>query len=376
MSGRHIVITVNAAWNLWNYRTGLIRALLAQGHRVTLLAPEDETTPKLTAMGCDFVPIDMTRRGRAPHTELQVMTRLSRILRRLAPDAVLSFTIKNNIYAGIVCRKLGIAFMPNVSGRGAVFSQPGLIVAGVLAAYRRAFGRAAAVFYQNPVDRDFFLGRGIGSPERAVLLPGSGIDLERFAPVPLPGTAQAPVFLMVARLLRDKGVAEYARAAEAVQARYPGARFRILGAHDSAPEYVPAADLHRWTASGLLEHPGTVPDIRPEIAAADVAVLPSYYLEGTPRALIEAAAMGRPIVTTDTPGCRDTVIDGQTGHLVPPRDDEALATALLALCDAGADARADMGRASRRLAEERFDERLVVDAYLKALDQVWERAAA
>lgn len=367
MSGRHVVITVNAAWNLWNYRTGLIRALQEEGSRVTLLAPEDETTPKLIAIGCDFVPLDMTRRGRAPHTELQVMARLTRALRDLAPDAVLSFTIKNNIYAGIACRRLGIPFMPNVSGRGAVFSQPRPIVAGVLAAYRQAFGKAATVFYQNPEDRDFFLQRGIGQRDHTALLPGSGVDLKRFAAVPLPSAARAPVFLMVARLLRDKGVAEYARAAEMVQARYPGARFRIMGAHADGPEYVPATDLRIWQEKGLVEYPGTVSDIRPEIAAADVVVLPSYYLEGTPRALIEAAAMGRPVVTTDTPGCRSTVIDGKTGHLVPPRDAEALATALLALCDVGTEARAALGRASRSLAETRFDERLVVQAYLEAL---------
>lgn len=376
MTGRHIVITVNAAWNLWNYRTGLIRALLEQGYRVTLLAPEDETVTGLIALGCDFVPVDMTRRGRAPHTELQVMARLSRALRHLAPDAVLSFTIKNNIYAGIACRSLGIPFMPNVSGRGAVFSQPRLIVTGVLAAYRRAFGQAATVFYQNPEDRDFFLKRGIGTRQRAALLPGSGVDLERFAPTPLPGKQDAPVFLLVARLLRDKGVAEYARAAEAVKARYPAARFRILGAHDSGPEYVPVTDLQAWKEAGLLEHPGTVSDIRPEIAATDVAVLPSYYLEGTPRALIEATAMGRPIVTTDTPGCRDTVIDGRTGRLVPPRDAAALAAALLALCDAGPEARSAMGQVSRALAEERFDEKLVVQAYLDALAATWAKAAA
>ncbi|WP_430450416.1 glycosyltransferase family 4 protein [Rhodophyticola sp.] len=367
MSGKHIVITVNAAWNLWNYRTGIIRMLLAEGHRVTLLAPRDETVPKLTALGCDFMPIEMSRRGRAPHTEALVLAGLARSLRRLRPDAVLSFTIKNNIYAGIACRFLGIPFLPNVSGRGAVFSQSPLLVRMVVMAYRLAFGRAATVFYQNPEDRAFFLARGIGRAEQAALLPGSGVDLTAFAAVPLPGADDAPVFLMVARLLKDKGVAEYARAAARVQAQFPRARFRILGAHEDGPDYISAADLRAWQGSGWLEHPGTVPDIRPEIAAADAVVLPSYYLEGTPRALIEAAAMGRPIVTTDTPGCRDTVIDGQSGYLVAPRDAEDLGDKLLRLCEMTAQDRDAMGRASRRLAEQRFDEAIVLRLYRTAL---------
>jgi glycosyltransferase involved in cell wall biosynthesis len=368
MSGqKHIVITVNAAWNLLNYRTAIIAMLQEEGHRVTLLAPRDDTAPALEALGCDFVHLAMTRRGKSPTTEAGVLARTYRALRDLKPDAVISFTIKNNIYAGIACRRLAIPFLPNVSGRGAVFVDGGLTVPVILTAYRYAFNRAATVFYQNPEDRQFFLDRRIGEASRAALLPGSGVDLEKFAAYPLPSKPGEPVFVMIARVLNDKGVREYAEAARSVQARVPGVRFILIGAHDTGPEYVPAADLARWQAEGLIDYRGAVADVRPIIAETDVAVLPSYYLEGTPRALMEAAAMGRPIVTTDTAGCRDTVVPGESGYLCEPRDARDLADKLLRLAEMPAETLAGMGAASRRHAEAVFDERIVIDAYRSAV---------
>ncbi len=364
--GKHIVVTVNAAWNLLNYRTGIIRMLQDEGHRVTLLAPRDDSAPALEALGCDFEHIGMTRRGKSPVTEAGVVANAYRTLRRLRPDAVISFTIKNNIYTGIACRLLGIPFLPNVSGRGAVFQEPGLTVRAVLAAYRLAFNRAACVFYQNPEDRAFFLDHGIGSLDRSTLLPGSGVDLDKFQAAPMPAH-DVPTFLMIARVLRDKGVAEYAAAARAVQARHPKARFVLIGGHGAGPEYMPETDLAAWQAAGVIDYLGEVSDVRPLIAEADAVVLPSYYLEGTPRALIEAAAMGRPIVTTDTAGCRDTVAPGATGFLCHPRDAGDLAEKLNAFADLTPEARVAMGAASRKRAETLFDERIVIDAYRTAL---------
>lgn len=367
--GKHIVITVNAAWNLLNYRTGIIAMLLEQGHRITVLTPRDETVDELCALGCAFEPIAMTRRGQSPLSEVGVVARFYRQLRRLRPDVVLSFTIKNNIYAGIVCRALQIPFIPNVSGRGAVFSEGRTTITVVLAAYRLAFGKAATVFYQNPEDRDIFLQHGVGRTERAALLPGSGVDLDKFIPVPLPGSPDAPVFLMIARVLREKGVDEYAQAARAVRARYPDARFDLIGQHDSGSEYVPSDQLARWQTEGILNYRGTVPDVRPIVAEADAVVLPSYYLEGTPRSLIESAAMGRPIVTTNTAGCRDTVIPGISGYLCHPRDAADLTDKLMDIAGMTPHARATMGLASRQHIETTFDEKHVIDAYRRALQE-------
>lgn len=365
---RHIVITANTAWNLLNYRAQIIRMLLDSGNRVTLLAPEDDAKDALIAMGCDFEPIVMSRRGKSPLAEAGVLRRLHRDLKRLRPDAVLSFTIKNNIYAGIACRHLGIPFIPNVSGRGAVFSENRAVLGTVLTAYRFAFGKAATVFYQNPEDREIFLNHGIGSQEKAALLPGSGVDLTQFPQMILPKNSDAPVFLMIARVLKDKGVAEYVDAARAVRRTYAKAQFVLIGAHEPGAAYISKEDLNQWRAEGILDYRGTLSDVRSEIAAADIIVLPSYYLEGTPRALLEAAATGRPIITTDTAGCRDVVVDGVNGYLAEPRNAASLAEKMTLILNSNHAKRVEMGHESRKLAQDRFDIRIVVETYRKTLE--------
>ncbi|MEO1291409.1 MAG: glycosyltransferase family 4 protein [Pseudomonadota bacterium] len=374
---RHILVTANMSWNILNFRAGIIRALVARGDRVSVLAPVDESVPAIEALGCRHIPLDMNPRGRSASSEAALILRLWRILQRERPDAVLSYTIKNNLYGGLATRRLGIPFMPNVTGLGTVFTEGGTLLAFIRRLYRVAFQSAEPVFFQNPSDRQHFLEAGIVTAEKSKLLPGSGVDLSRFSARPLPGDPERPVFLMVARLLKEKGVAQYAEAALQVQKTCPGARFLIAGGHDPADSAcVSASDLARWQAEGALEHIGRVGDIRVTLAEADVCVLPSYYAEGTPRSLLEAAASGRPILTTDLPGCRDTLVPGESGLLCRPRDAGDLAANLSRLIDLGPEARARMGAASRKLAETRFDERLVIDAYLHAIDRATGRVLA
>ena len=233
--------------------------------------------------------------------------------------------------------------------------------------YRLSFKGATTIFYQNAQDRQFFLSKGCGTRVPSVVLTGSGVDLAKFSYHPAPKSHEAVTFLMIARVLKDKGVGEFALAARHVKSKYPAADFRLVGEHGNTSEYVRAEDLADWEHEGLLDYLGSVDDIRGIVAQADVVVLPSYYLEGTPRALLEAAAMGRPIITTDTAGCRDTVVDGSTGLLVSPRDADELAEAMIDLIEAGSSVRSTMGKAARRLAETKFDEQIVIDSYLVAL---------
>jgi glycosyltransferase involved in cell wall biosynthesis len=363
----HVFVTVNASWNLVNFRRGLVAALLADGHRVTVLAPPDGASGTLEAMGCRFLPLVMDNKGVSPLRDLALLWRIVRILRRERPDAILGYTIKNNVYGGIAARLLGIPFLPNVSGLGTGFLSGTGLRALVVLLYRLGFAKAELVFFQNEDDRALFVGERLVTLERTRCLPGSGIDLARFAPAPARNGDEAVIFLLIARLLRDKGVCEFVEAARIVRRRHPGAVFQLLGPAGAANRTaIPDETLAAWHAEGIVVHLGETDDVRPFIAAADCVVLPSYR-EGRPRSLIEAAAMARPVIATDVPGCRDVVEAGRTGLLCRVRDAADLARRMEEFIALPPATRAEMGRQARARMERDYDERLVVAAYREAL---------
>ncbi len=360
-------MTVNAAWNIWNFRKSLVEALLGDGHRVTVLAPPDETSERLAALGCDVRPLAMSVNGLNPVEDLRLARRFGQIFRETTPDIVLSYTIKNNIFGAFPARAAGVPFVPNVTGLGTAFLSGWVLERVSVQLYRRAFSGLPRVFFQNADDRDLFVGYGIVREEQTRLLPGSGIDLERFAPAALSDASQPPVFLMIARLLRDKGVLEFVEAARIIRAQHPGARFQLLGA--LGPQNRTAIDpamIDGWVAEGVVEYCGSTDDVRSYIAAASCVVLPSYR-EGAPRTLIEAAAMARPVIATDVPGCRVVVDDGATGFLCKVRDAGSLANAMARFIGLPAAARCAMGDAGRSKMAREFDQALVVDAYREAI---------
>lgn len=368
----HILMTANAAWNIWNFRRPLVTAFLAEGHRVTVLAPPDDGTPALEALGCRVLPLEMDAKGLSPLGGLGLRARLRRAFAAEAPDVVLSYTIKNNLFGAMAARGAGIPFIPNVTGLGTAFLSGGPLQRVAEALYRRAFAQLPAVFFQNADDRDLFVARRLVRAGQARLLPGSGIDLARFAAAPPPpagaaGEGGGPVFLMIARLLRDKGVLEFVEAARRIRAETPGARFRLLGAAGSENRTaIDAATVAGWVATGAVEHLGTMPDVRPAIAAAHCVVLPSYR-EGAPRTLIEAAAMARPLIATDVPGCRAVVDRDVSGFLCAARSADGLANAMRRFIALTPEAQAWMGRAGREKMEREFDEAIVVAAYRRAI---------
>lgn len=369
MSRPTIVISVNAAWNLVNFRRSLMRGLIDAGYRVVAIAPPDGRETELAALGVAFEPIEIDGRGMSPLADLRLLGAYLRILRRVRPQAYLGFTIKPNVYGGMACRLLGIPRIANIAGLGTAFLRRDLLNLLVRRLYATALRGAACVFFQNPEDRRRFVSDRLVDPDRTVLLPGSGVDLARFAPATREQDGQTR-FLLVTRLLRAKGVAEFVEAAQQFRAR-PGTRatFSILGIRDHSPGGIDEATLDRWQREGAVTLLDAVSDVRPVIADADCVVLPSYYPEGTPRSLLEAAAMGKAIITTDTPGCRDVVEEGVNGFLCAPRSVESLIDALGRYHALDAAGRAQMGEASRRKAEREFDEKLVIDAYLQALSR-------
>jgi len=324
-----------------------------------------EFRASLTEWGIDHVPWEINKTGLNPFGDLPALVSLWRLLRRRRPDIIFAHTIKPVIYGLLLARitrparavallpGLGYAFTAGIGWRRRL--------ARLLAhfAYSLVLPAADLVVVQNPDDRDQLIRRRLLRPERGVVVNGSGVDLAAFVPVPLP--FDPPTFLMVSRLLRDKGVYEYVEAARRVKMEIPEARFLLAGGTHPNPNSVSKAEVDGWCAEGTIEYLGQVPDVRPHIKRSHVFVLPSYYGEGIPRAALEALAMGRPIVTTDEPGCRETV-DGRNGVLVPARNIEALVLAMLDMARSDRGRLQSLGAASRALAERRFDVRDVSES--------------
>ena len=353
-----VLLNGSYAPSLIRFRGPFISAMVARGHQVHCTAPDipEEVRTQLEAIGatCEFVPLQRT--GSSGVSDLKYFRALRAIIRARNPDLVLGYTIKPNIWGSLAAKSVGVQSASLVTGLGFAFiargGGAGRRVVQALA--RRLYARATAanrvVIFQNGDDRDDFVAAGsLADPGKARMVNGSGVDVAHYEPAPLP---DAPVFLLIARLLWSKGIAEYVEAGRAVMAAVPGARVRLAGFLDPGPDGATEHDLAGWRAAGV-EFLGELSDVRAAISEASVYVLPSWR-EGTPRTVLEAMAMGRPVITTDAPGCRDTVLDGCNGLLVPTHDAPALARAMIRLAGDPAE-RARMGTRGRAIAEERYD---------------------
>ena len=373
-----IAVVANTAWYLFNFRLNLMLALQQAGHAVVAIAPEDGHAARLRQAGIPTECVAISGSGTHPLREAGTVLALRSALRRQRIDLVLSYTPKGNLYSALGCLTAGIAFVPNVSGLGRLFIRPSAATHVAKLLYRLTFHRAHHVFFQNNDDMALFLQQGLVEAPRCERLPGSGVDLQRFQASALPAAraADAPAFLLVARMLWDKGVGEYVAAARILKARHPAAQFRLLGFVDVAnPSAIPRHQIEEWVQEGLVDYLGPTDDVRPFLVDADCIVLPSYR-EGVPRTLLEAAATGRPVITTDAPGCRDTVVDGTTGYLCRPADAHDLADKMDRFIALPAAERATLGRQARQFVAEHFDETLVLTRYLDVVNRLASRLSS
>ncbi|WP_374407144.1 glycosyltransferase family 4 protein [Pelagerythrobacter sp.] len=351
-----ILLNGSYAPSLIGFRGPLIRMLCDRGDEVHVSAPDiaGDVRAELERYGATVHEVPLSRTGTSVAGDIGYFLALRRLMRRIAPDFVLGYTIKPNIWGSLAARSLSIRSASMVTGLGYAFAEPagaaGRLLSGLSRRlYRLATNANARVIFQNPDDLADFAAAGcLADPAKAGIVNGSGVDLAHYAPAPLPSDA---VFLLIGRFLGAKGVREYAQAAASLLARHPEWRFQLVGFPDEGPDGIPAAELTAIEASGV-EFLGRQDDVRPAIREASVFVLPSYR-EGTPRSVLEAMAMGRPIVTTDAPGCRETVTGGVNGRLVPVGDAEALASAMEELGSSRA-LRQAMGAESVRIAREKY----------------------
>jgi len=350
----HVLMTDNSSRSLFNFRAAVIRHIQKNGGTVTVLAPEDSFTGRLRDMGCNFIPLTMDNKGTSPSNDLNLLHDFCDTLRREKPNAVISYTIKNNIYGGIAARWTKVPFLPVVPGLGTAFVRKNWLTHLVTALYRYAFSPVPAVFFSNQDDLKIFVSRRIIRSDQVVLLPGEGIDLDHFPVTPLP-RQDTVTFLLMARMIREKGIVEFVEATRQVKSAGHNIRCRLLGFVDQQdPSSIPALQIEAWVAEGLIEFPGSTDDVRSYVRDADCIVLPSFYREGMPRSLLEAASMGRPIITTDMPGCRDVVDDQKSGYLCKPQDVTSLAEAMKKIIALGHEGRQKMGEAARKKAEKEF----------------------
>jgi len=345
------------------------------GYEVIAVAPADKYAPQLPAMGCRFVPLPMDNKGTHPGRDLLLLWRFFRLIRNERPDLFLGYTIKPNIYGSIVARATGVPVINNIAGLGSVFIKGGGLNRLVRFLYRLALARSCKVFFQNEDDRQLFIKGGLVSKVVAERLPGSGIDLKKFRPVSLPVRSQIR-FLLIARMLWDKGVGEYVEAARILKQRGLNVDVCLLGFLDvQNPSAISKSQMDGWVAEGVVCYLGVSDDVREEIALADCVVLPSYR-EGTPRTLLEAAAMARPIVTTNAVGCREVVDDGVNGFLCRPKDASDLADKMARMIVMPHAQREAMGLRGREKVEREFDEQVVIKKYIEAISSVIEEDKA
>ena len=364
---RVITISANTAWFLHNFRAGLMRSLVEEGYRVVVLAPEDAYFEHLQGLGCEVLNIPMDNKGTNPLRDVGLFLRFQREYRRLKPTMALHFTIKPAIYGSFAARKLRIPYVNTIPGLGTPFIRENWVTRVVELLYRASQKRSERIFFLNEDDHQVFLSRRLAPTDRMEILGGEGVDLEHFEMTDLPVGAEFR-FLFIGRMLRDKGVIEFVDAARRVRATASHVRFQLLG--PSSVENRTAIQremLDAWVKEGVVEYLGETHDVRPHIAQAHCIVLPSYR-EGSPRALLEGAAMGRPLIATDATGCRDVVEDGVNGFLCHTRSAEDLAQKMERVLNMPAEARRAMGEAGRAKVEREFSEGRLVDRYRNIID--------
>ena len=367
---KKVALVLNSAWQAYNFRLNLARSLKRNHFDVLFIAPHDEQYSKKIQEEFLVIDLQMNSMGINPFEDIKTMKSLFYIFKEYKPDVILNFTIKPNIYAPIIGKFFGLKAINNITGLGTLFIKESLVTKVVKLLYKLSFSCTDKVFFQNQDDRELFVKCRLVNHNKTFLIPGSGVDVERFKPKQSDKKNQEFTFLMISRVLKDKGIYEYIEAIKILQSKYNNLKFQLLGevgAHNKTA--ISKAQVDRWIAEGFIEYLGTTDTVELYIAEADCIVLPSYR-EGTPRSLLEAASMAKPIVTTNVVGCKEVVDDGENGFLCEARNSFDLASKLEKIFLLPLEERVLMGEKGRKKIEDNFNENIVIDRYIKAIQEV------
>ncbi|WP_159565620.1 glycosyltransferase family 4 protein [Budvicia diplopodorum] len=363
-----IAITANTSWYLYNFRKNTINSLLDMGYNVVAIAPRDSYSVSLSELGCRYIPIDIDQGGVNPIKDLITFSKMAMLLYRNSFSLLLNFTPKNNIYFSILAKRFDIRVINNIAGLGIIFVKKGVISRICTFLYKFSQSHVDKIFFQNEDDRALFLRNIIRDGSNTDRIPGSGVDLTRFSVKEAPDDGVVR-FILVARMLYHKGIEHYAEAARQLKAKY-GERceFRLLGFLDCHnPGAVEKQKIESWVKEGIINYLGVSDRVEQELSIADCVVLPSYYREGVPKSLLEAGAMGKPIITTRNIGCRETVDDEISGFLCTPQSTESLVESLERMINLSHEKRLSMGRNSRLKIAREFDENIVIAKYIESI---------
>ncbi len=365
-----VAITANTSWYIYNFRKNTIIALLKEGYEVIVFSPEDAYTDKIKALGCHFKNLEIDRGGKNIIKDVKAIWNFYMFYKKNEIAIALNFTPKNNIYSTIAASYSNVKIINNIAGLGAVFVKNSFLTFILKKLYKFSQKKASFVFFQNKEDKFLFDKAGIKISEFDIL-PGSGVDLKRFTPCEAPDNGIV-VFALMARLLIEKGIIEYALSARELKIKYKEkVRFLLIGYIDEKTRRsITKEQIKLWVDEGSIEYLGGTDNIELIIKKVDCVVLPSFYREGVPKSLLEAAALGKPIVTTNNVGCRETVDDGLSGYLCEPKSVTDLKEKMEMIITHSHQERVTMGMNGRKKMESCFDENIVIDKYLKAIKKL------
>jgi len=367
-----VAIVINTSWNIFNFRLGLLDALRDEGFRIVVIAPYDDYSDKLVDLGYEFHDIKINNKGTNPFQDLLLVFSFYRLYRRLKPDVILQYTIKPNIYGAIAAKLADCHTINNISGLGTVFLNDRFSSKLAHWMYRFSLRFAKKVFFQNPHDRELFLENKLVSKDLTDVLPGSGIDIDKYKPAKGKNLNSPFVFLLVARMIKDKGIVEYVGAAKKIlqNTHLKKIEFWLLGdLYLGNPTAISQNEIDQWQAQGIVKYFHHVDDVVSVMNQANCIVLPSYR-EGLSRVLLEAAALAKPIITTDVPGCKDVVIHGINGYLCKVKDEFDLAAQMEKMLLLSRSAQKAMGQKGRDKIVAEFDENFVIKKYIEEIDEI------
>ncbi|MGL4566998.1 MAG: glycosyltransferase family 4 protein [Fusobacteriaceae bacterium] len=360
-----ILFVANKLWDVFIFRGGIIKSLVEDGHKIKIVAPDDGRVDTGEILGAESIDIQVDKRGVNPLRDMLLFFQLLKIYRKERPELIYHYTIKLNIYGTLAARILGIKSIAVLTGLGYSFVQEGLVSKIAKALYKFSLKGAQEVWVLNSDDRDYLLREGIAPKEKLFILPGEGVNTEKYKALPRERGDKEMIFLMVARAFFDKGFREYEEAARIIQKEYPQVKFQFLGAlGEGSRGGVDGKYMDKLVLEGTMEYLGITDDVPSVVKEADCVVLPSYR-EGISMVLLEAASMEKPIIATNVTGCREIVEDGITGFLVEPRSSESLAEAMKKFLKLNSSEKKIMGRKGREKVIDEFDERIIIEIYKK-----------
>ncbi len=360
-----VLILSNSLKGLYSFRKEVLKAICDAGYDVFLSVPQaDERAQYFQSIGCSIIETKLSRRGMNPLADFNLMLSYRKLIRKIRPVAVLTYTIKPNVYGGIACRLTKTPQLANVTGLGDAMENGGWLQKLTMSLYRIGLSKANRVFFQNTTNKEYFEKHGIVKGE-TILLPGSGVNLAHHTFQPYPLDEGKVRFLFIGRLLKDKGVEELFDAAKTIKGKYPNTEIQMLGPIGGQYQ----TQLDELVKDGIINHLGSTTDVRPYIGAVECTVMPSYH-EGMSNVNLESSANGRPVITTNVPGCKETVDDGVTGYLVEVKSSKSLAESIEKFVLMPYNQKVQMGQNARKKVENEFDRQIVVNAYLNVIKQL------